>query len=689
LGWASGSAVKRHPLETLAVTEPEQALSKIRAEALLLGTEASEQRALLSLAEANGCRVLADWACQQAAAINAVQDASAIGDPLIRIRALIVQARASNAMRDYVRGEELLSAADVELKQTPQPLLQADLALAYSSLSWQLGKFEVSAKYAEDSLVVNAEGVDTPTRIRLLRNAARARLQMQNLDQAQAHIEAALALVRSVDDPKLAGELYLEAARLYRVRGDYKRQLEATAKVITLSQELKNTQLYGQATEAEAQAHLDQGNLPLAQERFRTAARSFAELKLQRDELRIWSQLLPLSIRMDTPRNQLEQEMQRWIELETAISNGDRAKSAADFDTRVREIENQSQIAKLEVEKSASQMQAVLSRHNTQLALGLASVAAILALILGLFWWSQRSARLRVVASETRLRSVSENLPAVVAHIDREQRVLYGNAELRRRAGQPNADVVGKSLFELFGASHHARLTPYLEMVLSGERVVADDYIDDSDGRRYFQVTMVPERRSTGDVSGFFYLDQDVTDLKLAKLSLEQLANLDGLTNLMNRRYFDDKLSQAMTAARATGGALVLLLIDLDEFKPINDRFGHLAGDAVLREVARRIRLCTRREDSAARFGGDEFAVLIQGAELESGETVAKKLLAQLDLGYRHDDQTIALGASIGIAHSQGMQTPIELIEAADRALYQAKAAGKHSYQVFQGSAKE
>jgi diguanylate cyclase (GGDEF)-like protein/PAS domain S-box-containing protein len=156
--------------------------------------------------------------------------------------------------------------------------------------------------------------------------------------------------------------------------------------------------------------------------------------------------------------------------------------------------------------------------------------------------------------------------------------------------------------------------------------------------------------------------------------SLERAAHLDALTGLANRRVFFDTL-----ASTADGGAV--LYCDLDRFKPVNDKLGHSAGDAVLRTVADRIAHCVRVQDLVARLGGDEFAVICDGATAMEAAEVAARIEAALANPVMVDGVEVQVGVSIGIAHSAGALDEA-LVDAADGALAEAKAAGRSTVRV-------
>ena len=154
-------------------------------------------------------------------------------------------------------------------------------------------------------------------------------------------------------------------------------------------------------------------------------------------------------------------------------------------------------------------------------------------------------------------------------------------------------------------------------------------------------------------------------------------ARHDPLTDLPNRGILLDRVAHALHLARRRGVRVALLFVDLDEFKPVNGRFGHAAGDAVLVEVARRVAASTRESDTVARLGGDEFAVLLEDVTVGEVVEISERILASLTKGVEVDGHHVPLGASIGIAYGDGTESGESLLRQADLAMYEAKGRGK------------
>jgi diguanylate cyclase (GGDEF)-like protein len=181
---------------------------------------------------------------------------------------------------------------------------------------------------------------------------------------------------------------------------------------------------------------------------------------------------------------------------------------------------------------------------------------------------------------------------------------------------------------------------------------------------------------------------QAVVALENARLHrmVERQALVDGLTGLANRRQADEALASEIARTERLGGPVGLILADVDDFKTVNDRFGHPTGDVVLRDLAETLRENVREIDTAARWGGEEFAVILPGTDLEGAAQVAERIRAAL--AEREipsvDGAHLHVTASFGVAVSNPTTTVQQLVEAADEALYRAKRAGKD--QVYAGT---
>lgn len=179
-------------------------------------------------------------------------------------------------------------------------------------------------------------------------------------------------------------------------------------------------------------------------------------------------------------------------------------------------------------------------------------------------------------------------------------------------------------------------------------------------------------------------INEQISELRDNQEELEHLAQHDPLTNLPNRRKFQERLDLALAQAKRTGQRVCVLFIDLDRFKLINDSLGHDAGDAVLQAVAHRLKALLREVDTVARVGGDEFVVLLGASATDAQlEAIADKLLHGLREPILFQGQQLEQACSIGIAaYPEHAASAVELLAAADQAMYEAKTAGRNTLRI-------
>lgn len=299
----------------------------------------------------------------------------------------------------------------------------------------------------------------------------------------------------------------------------------------------------------------------------------------------------------------------------------------------------------------------------------------------------KQQAQAKLAANERQLRAVTDNLPVLIAYIDTHEHIHFINRTFEDWFGIDRLQAMGKPLREVIGKELYEQRRLPLQRALQGEHIdfEVESFINGT--LRCLHNDYVPDTRSDGTTHGIFVLGTDVTVLKRVELELRNLARIDTLTGLPNRRQFDEKLGQALTRSRGAGRPLALMFLDIDHFKSINDAYGHGTGDLVLCEFARRIRAGIRACDTAARLAGDEFVIIFEDL-LSPGdvESMAKKLIEQVRVPMDAAGIVIRMSTSIGIAfHSTGSITPADLLAHADRALYRAKAAGRNGYVTYGG----
>ncbi|CAG9169488.1 diguanylate cyclase domain-containing protein [Cupriavidus respiraculi] len=286
--------------------------------------------------------------------------------------------------------------------------------------------------------------------------------------------------------------------------------------------------------------------------------------------------------------------------------------------------------------------------------------------------------------SERRLRAVTDTLPALLAFIDTEERYVFNNAAYERAFGVPVAELRGKTVREVVGEHRYAIAQPHLRRALAGD-VVTFESEDNDPEYHCVETNLRPEWSADGTtVVGVHIHVHDVTERKLETLRLSRISRLDHLTQLLNRNAFEAQLQDAMARSRNDGGLMALLYLDMDRFKAVNDFHGHVTGDLLLKEFARRLQRCVRERDTVARLGGDEFAVIMEdiGRE-EVARRVAGAILHAVGRRFFVDGVFLDVDVSIGIALYRGAPIPDHaLMRRADALLYRAKSAGRGRFEM-------
>lgn len=203
--------------------------------------------------------------------------------------------------------------------------------------------------------------------------------------------------------------------------------------------------------------------------------------------------------------------------------------------------------------------------------------------------------------------------------------------------------------------------------------------LDRSGAWRDFEV-VATDMRPDRAVAGIVLSGRDITERKVLQDKVEHQAMHDGLTGLPNRLLFADRLSHALARAARSGADTAVLYLDLDEFKAINDSMGHIAGDALLREVADRLLSLLRWSDTLCRLGGDEFAILLEETDLDAAREISERVLAVLSTDIHIGATPVRTSASVGIATSGGDEvlSADQILSAADVAMYVAKRGGRN-----------
>jgi diguanylate cyclase (GGDEF)-like protein/PAS domain S-box-containing protein len=293
-------------------------------------------------------------------------------------------------------------------------------------------------------------------------------------------------------------------------------------------------------------------------------------------------------------------------------------------------------------------------------------------------------------ASEERYRGLVESQSEFLVRLD-----LHGCFVFANRAF---CDAVGKSVSELAGQlwtglchpEDVAVIAQGLAKALNGPeyRATAEARVNAANGSRWVAWEGCAIFDKGGDVIELQAVGRDITEHKKSKEKIWQQTNFDTLTGLPNRRMLRDRLEQEIKKSRRTGLPVALMFIDLDRFKEINDTLGHEKGDALLQEVARRLRGCVRESDTVGRPGGDEFIVILGDLEdIASVERVAGTILQRMAAPCQLDGDLAYVSASIGITLYPEDATEVGgLFKNADQAMYESKKLGRNRFNYFKPS---
>jgi diguanylate cyclase (GGDEF)-like protein/PAS domain S-box-containing protein len=297
----------------------------------------------------------------------------------------------------------------------------------------------------------------------------------------------------------------------------------------------------------------------------------------------------------------------------------------------------------------------------------------------------RKAAERAVRASEERFRSLVQNSSDVISIVDADGGVRYHSESVRRVLGYDPAELVDGDPLTLVHPDDRQRVARFVaEAALRPGVTAAETWrVRHRDGTWLHSETVAANLLEDPNVRGLVLNTRDVSDRKELEAQLVHQVFHDGLTGLANRTLFTERVEHAL--ARSGPGALAVMFIDLDNFKHVNDSLGHAAGDQLLVATARRLQACLRPTDTAARIGGDEFAVLLERvAGTEAAATVAGRVLDTLHQPFGLNGRTIPIKASLGVVTGQpGADDAEELLRNADVAMYAAKAGGKDRYELF------
>ena len=289
--------------------------------------------------------------------------------------------------------------------------------------------------------------------------------------------------------------------------------------------------------------------------------------------------------------------------------------------------------------------------------------------------------------SEARFQTLVQNASDVILIARPDATISYQTPSATRILGYESGALEGRRITTLIHPEDvEQALAVYTGVAFrAGVSVTTQWRIRHSDGSWRHVEVVANNLLADTTVEGIVLTLRDVSERKGLEEELKHQAFHDALSGLANRALFLDRLEHALARATRSHSLLAVLFLDLDDFKLVNDSLGHAAGDDLLVAVAARLDSSLRGGDTAARFGGDEFAVLLEEiSDLEEATQVAERIISELRAPMMIEDREIQVHASIGIALPSDIEGPAELLQAADVAMYAAKGRGKGRYEVYQ-----
>ncbi len=316
-------------------------------------------------------------------------------------------------------------------------------------------------------------------------------------------------------------------------------------------------------------------------------------------------------------------------------------------------------------------------------------------------------------AYEKELRLVIDNLPSMIAYVDSSKKYCIINRAYHDYFGANENDVVGKHASEVLGNNFYKIVEKYINTALSGKSAAWETHYSHSDNKeRILSVKLVPYVDSRNHNNGYLVVVEDITEQKQLQHQLEvlnhsledkvkkrtlqlekelskrkalekvlrKLADHDPLTGLLNRRSFVARVNHEINRLHRYKNDLSYMIIDIDHFKRINDTYGHLTGDMVLKAFSKKISGILRESDFIGRIGGEEFAIALPDTSMDSAKKMAERIRKEI-AGHTIQYKTKSISVTVSIGLSKFMldeKSIVEVFSRADSALYQAKNSGRN-----------
>jgi diguanylate cyclase (GGDEF)-like protein/PAS domain S-box-containing protein len=291
-------------------------------------------------------------------------------------------------------------------------------------------------------------------------------------------------------------------------------------------------------------------------------------------------------------------------------------------------------------------------------------------------------------SSEARFRSLVQNSSDVITLLDADGRISYITPAVEKLLGYGSGTLLNTTLWRVLHTDDLTEANRIFQQLLRtdyGQELLGTRWRHTDGSYRYME-TILSNQLADPNVRAVVLNTRDVTERKELEATLRHQAHHDQLTTLSNRTLFKERVAASIARHRDDRGNLAVLFLDLDDFKHVNDSLGHAAGDSLLLAVAGRLQECVGPSDTVARFGGDEFAILLDEVQDESYPiAVAERILGAFRLPLKAGDVEMIAAFSIGIAISTPKsQDPEEFLRNADVAMYRAKGRGKRTYELFE-----
>jgi diguanylate cyclase (GGDEF)-like protein/PAS domain S-box-containing protein len=290
--------------------------------------------------------------------------------------------------------------------------------------------------------------------------------------------------------------------------------------------------------------------------------------------------------------------------------------------------------------------------------------------------------------NEKLMSDILENVSAYIYMKDTQGRYLYANRPMREMFNAPIEEILGFDDSKFYDASTAANIKHSDQQILQQNDAQRSEETHPNPLTGHTSVyltTKLPLRHQDGNIYALCGIATDITKEKEIEEHIRHMAQYDALTNMPNRALFADRLQQVFANAKRGNEHFGLMYIDLDKFKPINDTFGHEAGDFVLKEAAQRMQSCVRQSDTVARLGGDEFVVLLSSLNADQDAfEVGEKIRHALNLPFEMGSITMKISSSIGVAiYPEHGDDEKSLVKNADTAMYFAKENGRNNVTIY------